>query len=62
MEINTLPKEPAMLLSFINTELRDNFSDLTEFCAAHNVDINDVVGRLRAINYTYNVQTNQFVS
>lgn len=61
MEINTLPKDPNILLSFVNTELRDNYSNLTEFCAANRIDINDVVGRLRAIDYTYNEHTNQFV-
>lgn len=61
MQLNNLPKDPAMLLSYINTELRDSYSDLTEFCAANNVDINDINGRLRAINYSYNEHLNQFV-
>lgn len=61
MEINTLPKDPNILLSFVNTELRDTYSNLTEFCAVNRIDINDVVGRLRAIDYTYNEHTNQFV-
>ena len=61
MLLNNLPKDPAMLLSFINTELRDQYDDLPEFCAAHNVDINDITGALRKINYTYNNVSNQFV-
>lgn len=61
MQINNLPKDPNILLSFINTELRDNFSDLTEFCAANSIDINDIVGRLRAINYSYDENINQFI-
>ncbi|CCZ05183.1 DUF4250 domain-containing protein [Bovifimicola ammoniilytica] len=60
MQINNLPKDPVMLLSYVNTQLRDNYSDLTEFCVANNIDINDVVGRLRAINYSYDPATNQF--
>lgn len=60
MQINNLPKDPVMLLSYVNTQLRDNYSDLTEFCVANSIDINDVVGRLRAINYSYDPTTNQF--
>lgn len=60
MEINNLPKDPAILLSYVNTQLRDNYSYLTDFCASNNVDINDLVGRLRAINYSYDENINQF--
>lgn len=60
MQINNLPKDPVMLLSYVNTQLRDNYSDLTEFCVANSIDINDVVGRLRSINYSYDPATNQF--
>lgn len=61
MQINNLPKDPTMLLSYVNTELRDNYGDLVEFCASNNIDINDIVGRLRSINYSYDANTNQFV-
>jgi len=61
MTLNNLPKDPTMLLSIVNTELRDNYSDLPEFCAANSVDINDIIGRLRNINYVYNSECNQFV-
>lgn len=61
MQLNNLPKDPTILLSYINTELRDSYSDLTEFCAANSVDINDITGRLRNINYSYNEHLNQFV-
>lgn len=61
MQINNLPKDPTMLLSYVNTELRDNYGDLVEFCASNNIDINDIVGRLRSINYSYDIKTNQFI-
>ena len=61
MLLNNLPKDPAMLLSYVNTQLRDNYDDLVEFCAANNIDINDITGRLRTINYCYDEHTNQFV-
>ena len=61
MQINNLPKDPVMLLSYVNTQLRDNFPDLEDFCLSNKVDINDLVGRLRSINYVYDERTNQFV-
>ncbi len=61
MQLNNLPKDPDILLSFVNTELRDNYPDLLDFCVSHNVDINDLVGKLRSINYSYDSKTNQFI-
>lgn len=61
MQINNLPKDPVMLLSFVNTQLRDNYADLPDFCQTNNVDINDLVGRLRSIDYSYDEITNQFI-
>ncbi len=61
MQLNNLPKDPAILLSYVNTQLRDNYDDLVEFCASNNIDINDIIGRLRAINYSYDETKNQFI-
>ena len=33
-----LPKDPAILLSFVNTKLRDEFSSLAELCTALDAD------------------------
>ncbi len=61
MSQNQLPKDPMLLLSYVNTQLRDNFSDLEELCATFNVDINSIVGALRSIDYVYDEQLNKFV-
>lgn len=61
MQLNNLPKDPAILLSYVNTQLRDNYDDLVDFCLSSNVDINDVTGRLRNINYSYDERLNQFI-
>ncbi|MBQ4271104.1 MAG: DUF4250 domain-containing protein [Clostridiales bacterium] len=55
-----LPKDPVMLLSFINMQLRDNYSSLTELTSAFGQDENQIKERLAAINYFYNEETNQF--
>ena len=51
--MNNLPKDPVMLLSFTNTQLRDNFANLEEFCKAYIVNENDIVNTLKNIDYEY---------
>lgn len=59
--MNNLPKDPVMLLSFVNMQLRDNYSSLTELCKTYMVDESSIIDKLTAINYVYNPKTNQFV-
>ncbi len=56
-----LPNDPVMLLSYINTQLRDNFSSLDEFCAANDADAETIKSKLAAIDYTYDAQQNRFI-
>lgn len=57
-----LPKDPAMLLSVVNTKLRDEFSTLEEFCAAMNVEETVLRQTLGAVGYQYDAVQNQFKS
>ena len=36
--MNSIPKDPNMLYSFVNMMLRDNYSSLEELCAAYDAD------------------------
>ena len=56
-----LPKDPVMLLSFVNTRLRDEYDSLEELCAALDVSRSELEERLASIGYPYNEQTNQFI-
>ena len=56
-----MPKDPVMLLSFINAQLRDNYNSLTELCKTYSVDINQINKTLLAIDYVYDKSVNQFV-
>ena len=56
-----LPKDSMMLLSFINTQLRDNFDSLNELCAAFDVDESIIVTKLKEIDYEYDEKLNKFV-
>lgn len=59
--MSNLPKDPVILLSFTNTQLRDNYSNLEEFCKAYIVDENDIINTLHTIDYEYDKSVNQFV-
>lgn len=56
----TLPKDPVMLLSFVNMKLRDEFSGLEELSAACGVTSAKIEAALEAIDYRYNPELNQF--
>ncbi|MEE1027684.1 MAG: DUF4250 domain-containing protein [Agathobacter sp.] len=56
-----LPKDPVMLLSVVNTQLRDIYPSLEELAAAHMVDARELQEKLAVINYEYNEKRNQFV-
>ena len=56
-----LPKDPVMLLSFINLKLRDYYSSFEAFCDDLDVDAKEIADKLAAIDYHYNSEKNQFV-
>ncbi len=56
-----LPKDPVMLLSVVNTQLRDKYASLEELAKAHMISEQDIIDRLETINYSYNKEQNQFV-
>ena len=55
-----LPKDPVMLLSFVNTQLRDNYSDPEELAAAYMIDSETIEEQLKKIDYKYDRNTNSF--
>lgn len=56
----SIPKDPVMRLSYVNTQLRDNYSSLDDFCKSLDVDKEELVKSLEAINYFYDNEKNQF--
>ncbi|MEE1008533.1 MAG: DUF4250 domain-containing protein [Agathobacter sp.] len=59
--MSNLPKDPVMLLSFTNTQLRDNYSSLKEMALAYMVSEQEIIDKLSAINYEYDKDLNKFV-
>lgn len=56
-----LPKDKFLLLSVINTKLRDFYSSLDALCEDLNEDKTDIVSRLSSVGYSYDENLNQFV-
>lgn len=57
----SIPNDPVILLSYINTQLRDNYPSLKELCKAADCDENDITSKLSAIGYEYNSEYNKFI-
>lgn len=57
----SLPKDPAILLSFVNTKLRDEFPSLAELCAALDADRAELESILAKLDYHYSPSRNQFI-
>lgn len=56
-----LPKDPVILLSFVNTKLRDEYPSLEELCASLDADEGAVRKALAALHYKYDPAKNQFI-
>ena len=56
-----LPSDPNILLSFVNTKLRDEFSSIEDLCDSLDEDKEELKNKLKAAGYSYNPAANQFV-
>ena len=64
MSLENIPKDPVMLMSFLNMKLRDHYSSLEAF--ADDMDINEqelktITDKLQNAGFTYDIVRNQFV-
>lgn len=56
-----IPNDPMILLSFINTKLRDFYNSLDDFCEDTNCNKDDILSKLNSFGYEYNEQLNKFI-
>lgn len=61
----SIPKDPIMRLSYINTLLRDHYKNLEELCdelssQGDSISVEELIGSLSVIDYHYDSQKNQF--
>lgn len=56
-----IPKDPVMLLSFVNLKLRDYYPSLDAMCEDLDIDKAELTDKLAGINYSYDAERNQFI-
>ena len=56
-----LPRDPAILLSVVNTRLRDGCGCLEELCAQEDVCLAELCRKLEELGYRYDRERNQFI-
>lgn len=58
--MDNLPKDPAILQSFLNMKLRDNYSSLEELCDDLHVDIDQLMQRMKGLGLEYSAEHRRF--
>ncbi len=59
-EESMLPQDPYILLSFVNTKLRDEYPSLDALCDGVDADQTELEEKLAGAGYAYDAQANQF--
>lgn len=55
-----IPTDPYILLSYVNTKLRDDYPSLQALCRGLDIDETQLRATLQKIGYQYTPDTNQF--
>ena len=55
-----LPKDPMILLSYLNTKLRDEYDSLDALCEELDLERGALEETLRAVGYEYDPARNRF--
>ncbi len=56
-----IPKDPVMLVSFLNLKLRDCYASFDALCEDLNIDKEETARSVAAIDYHYVPEQNQFL-
>ena len=56
-----IPKDPVMLLSYVNTQLRDYYDSLDDFLKDKELSGEELIKKLASIDYQYDAELHQFV-
>lgn len=59
--MSVLPNDPVLLLSVVNTKLRDYYATLNILCEDMAVNKEELILKLADIDYIYDSKTNQFI-
>ena len=59
--ITNLPKDPMILLSVINTKIRDQYHTLEALCEDMQIEKQELIDILKGIDYEYDESRHQFI-
>ena len=59
--MSVIPNDPVILLSFLNTRLRDQYDSLSALCDDLEQDETAITQKIAAIGYTYDSDQNQCI-
>ena len=57
-----IPSDPIILMSYLNTQLRDHYSSLEDLCKSMDLDASEIAEKLKDVGYVYHQERNQFVT
>lgn len=55
-----LPEDPAILMSFLNMKLRDNYKSLDDLCEDLNIDKRELLRKMSELGFEYSEENNKF--
>ena len=58
--MDQLPKDPVILFSFVNTELRNSGESLEEFCFRMDVEQKELERAIAMAGFCYDMEQNRF--
>ncbi len=56
-----IPNDPMILLSYINTKLRDFYPSLDALCDDLQADKEEIERKLESVDYKYSSELNRFI-
>ena len=64
LERTDMPEDPIMLMSYLNTKLRDNYSSLETLADDMDIsseELSDIIKKLSDAGFSYDSSRNQFI-
>lgn len=55
-----IPNDPFILLSYVNTLLRDEYPSPEELCRARDIDLAGLTEKLASAGFTYDAEQNRY--
>ena len=56
-----IPKDPMILLSYVNTQLRDYYDSLDALCSCRGLNKKELLEKVEGIDYHYSESENRFL-